>query len=138
MTEGLGRNPTDRGRSGGKIHLHVDAQAISLGVTVTGAKVHDSRLIEATQKNSREMAAVFWELPYAISIWGSEEVYVNGFKEHIRSRKKEVWERWENPARCWVVERAFARLKTFRSLRTRYCYFLANLMGSSIWRWRIL
>ena len=74
------------------------------------------------------MTAVFWELPYAISIWGSEEVYVNGFKVHIRSRKKE-WERWENPARRWVVERAFARLKTFRSLRTRYCYFLANLMG---------
>lgn len=23
-TEGLGRTPTDRGRSGGKIHLHVD------------------------------------------------------------------------------------------------------------------
>ena len=27
-TEGLGRNPTDRGRSGGKIHLHADGQGI--------------------------------------------------------------------------------------------------------------
>lgn len=58
-TEGLGRNPTDRGRSGGKIHLHVDGQGIPLGVTVTGANVHDSRLIEATLKNSREMGGWF-------------------------------------------------------------------------------
>ena len=45
--EGLGRNPTDRGRSSGKIHLHMDGQAIPLGVTVTRANVHDSRLIGA-------------------------------------------------------------------------------------------
>ena len=68
-TEGLGRNPTDRGRSGGKIHLHVDGQGIPLGVTVTGANVHDSRLIEATLKNSREMGGWFLGLPYAISVW---------------------------------------------------------------------
>jgi len=58
-TEGLGRNPTDRGRSGGKIHLHVDGQGIPLGVTATGANVHDSRLIGATLKNSREMGSWF-------------------------------------------------------------------------------
>ena len=93
-TEGLGRNPTDRGRSGGKIHLHVDGQGIPLGVTVTGANVHDSRLIEATLKNSREMGG--WFLGSAVRHLCldkgydyprvSEEVYVNGFEEHIRSR----------------------------------------------------
>ena len=57
--EGLGRNPTDRGRSGGKIHLHVDGQGIPLGVTATGANVHDSRLIGARLKNSREMGGWF-------------------------------------------------------------------------------
>ncbi len=31
--EGPGRNPTDSGRSGSKIHLHVDGQGIPLGVT---------------------------------------------------------------------------------------------------------
>ena len=45
VVEGLGRNSTDRGRSGGKIQLHVDGQGIPLGVTVTGANVHDSRLM---------------------------------------------------------------------------------------------
>ena len=57
--EGLGRNPTDRGRSGGKIHLHVDGQGIPLGVTAVGANVHDSRLIGATLKKSREMGGWF-------------------------------------------------------------------------------
>ena len=34
-----------------------------------------------------------------------------------------------NPARRWVVERTFAWLKGFRSLRTRYCCYLVNFMG---------
>ena len=59
----------------------------------------------------------------------SEEVYVNGFEEHIRSRGEEVRDRWRTPARRWVVERTFAWLKGFRSLRTRYCCYLVNFMG---------
>lgn len=115
-TEGLGRNPTDRGRSGGKIHHHVDGQGIPLGVTVTGANVHDSRLIEATLKNSREMGG--WFLGSAVRHLCldkgydyprvSEEVYVNGFEEHIRSWGEEVRDRRRTPARRWVVERTFA------------------------------
>lgn len=59
----------------------------------------------------------------------SEEVYVNGFEEHIRSRGEEVQERRRHPAHRWVVERTFAWLKGFRSLRTRYCCSLVNFMG---------
>lgn len=93
-TEGIGCNPTDRGRSGGKIHLHVDGQGIPLGVTATGANVHDSHLIGAPLKNFREMGSWFlradvrhlcldkgYDYPRV-----SEEVYVNGFEEHIHSR----------------------------------------------------
>lgn len=136
-TEGLGRNPTDRGRSGGKIHLYVDGQGIPVGVTATGANVHDSRLIGVTLKNSREMGSWFlgadvrhlcldkrYDYPRV-----SEEVYVNGFEEHICSRGEEVQERWRYPAHRWVVERTFAWLKGFRSLRTRYCCYLVNFMG---------
>ncbi|MBF0135324.1 MAG: transposase [Magnetococcales bacterium] len=46
--EGLGRNPTDRGRSGCKLHLHVDQDGIPLGIELVGANVHDSRLIGST------------------------------------------------------------------------------------------
>jgi len=46
--ESLGRNPTDRGRSGSKVHLHVDQQGIPIGIIVVGANVHDSCLISPT------------------------------------------------------------------------------------------
>ena len=135
--EGLGRNPTDRGRTGSKIHLHVDGQGIPLGVTVVGANVHDSRLIGATLQNSCEMGAYF--------LGGKErhlcldkgydydrvdiEVYINGFEGHIRSRKEEKELCPGKKARRWVVERTFAWLKGFRSIRTRYCRRLNNFMG---------
>ena len=115
VTEGLGRNPTDRGRSGGKIHLHVDGQGIPLGVTVTGANVHDSRLIGPTLKNSRKMGGWFLgaEVRHLCLDKGydyprvCEEIHVNGFDEHIRSRGEEVRKRRRAPARRWVVERTF-------------------------------
>ncbi|WP_430392470.1 transposase [Desulfovibrio piger] len=79
----------------------MDGQGIPSGVTVTGANVHDSRLTGAPLENSREMG----------------------------SRGEEVRDRWRTPARRWVVERTFAWLKGFRSLRTRYCCYLVNFMG---------
>ena len=67
----------------------------------------DSRLIGATLKNSREMGGWFlgaevrhlcldkrYDYPRV-----SEEVYANGFDEHIRSRGEEVREGWRTPAR---------------------------------------
>ena len=136
--EGLGRNPTDRGRSGSKIHLHVDGEGIPLGVTVVGANVHDSRLIEATLQNSCEMGA--WFLGEGESHLCLDkgydyervhiEVYINGFEGHIRSRKEEEKELSEGKtAHRWVVERTIAWLKGFRSIRTRYCRYLRNFMG---------
>ena len=42
--EGVGRNPTDRGKSGSKIHLLVDQEGMPLGLALAGAHVHNSRL----------------------------------------------------------------------------------------------
>ena len=44
-------------------------QGIPLGVTVTGANVHDSRLIGATLKNSREMGGCFLGAEFDTSVW---------------------------------------------------------------------
>ena len=55
--------------------------------------------------------------------------YVNGFEEHILSRREEAREQHRKPFRRWVEERTFARLKGVRSLRTRYCRYLCNFMG---------
>lgn len=46
--EALGRHPTDRGRCGRKIQLHVDQNGIPLEVALVGANVHDSRLVSST------------------------------------------------------------------------------------------
>lgn len=137
-TEGLGRNPTDRGRSGSKLHLHVDGQGIPLGVVVVGANVHDSRLIGATLENSCEMGVWFLgtkEVHLCLDrAYDCErvyiEVYVNGFSEHICGRNEESGSDYPQYApRRWVVERTFAWLRGFRSLRTRYCCYLRNFIG---------
>jgi len=57
--EGLGSNPTDRGRTGTKIHLHVDQQGIPLGVVVVGANVHDSRLVGLTLEKNSDLVNAF-------------------------------------------------------------------------------
>lgn len=43
-----GPNPTDRAKPGGKRHVLVDTNGIPLAFTLSGANVHDSRLLEAT------------------------------------------------------------------------------------------
>ena len=43
--EHTGRNPTDRGKLGCKHHLLVDQRGLLLVAQVTGAQVHDSRLL---------------------------------------------------------------------------------------------
>ncbi|WP_267361755.1 MULTISPECIES: IS5 family transposase [unclassified Methylobacterium] len=43
-----GPNPTDRGKPGTKRHLVVDANGTPLGLTLTGANCHDSRMLAAT------------------------------------------------------------------------------------------
>ncbi len=135
--EGPGRNPTDRGRSGSKIHLHLDGKGIPLGVTARWANVYDSRLAGETLKSFHEMGS--WCLTadtrslcldkgYAYPR-ASEEIHVNGFEAHIRSRGEEIQEHGRYPARRLVVEWTFAWLKDFRSLRTRYCCYLSKFMG---------
>ena len=56
----------------------------------------------------------------------------NGFEAHIRSRGEEIQEHGRYPARRWIVERTFAWLKVFRSLRTRYCVISAILWACFI------
>lgn len=113
-------------------------EGIPLGVVVRGANVHDSRLIGVTLEKSCQMGGWFLGVPVRHLcldkgydyVRVSGEIYVNGFEEHIRSRKEERREgRLFHPARRWVVERTFTWLKGFRSLRTRYCCYLSNFIG---------
>lgn len=135
--EGLGRNPTDRGRSGSKLHLHVDQKGIPLGSVVVGANVHDSRLLGFTLECNSDIASRFGVCSgqYHLCLDKGfdyerveEEAFVYGFQAHIRSRGEEKIDQDEktHPARRWVVERTIAWLKGFRGIRTRYCRYLSN------------
>lgn len=128
--DGLGRNPTDRGRSGSKIHLQVDRNGMPTAVALAGANVHDSRLISPTLNVSVIAAPPApGEEPRHLCLDKAydfkrveQEVIGHGYTPHIRriGEEKHVDSEVVHPARRWVVERTFAWLKGFRAIRTRY------------------
>ena len=137
--EGLGRNPTDRGRSGSKIHLHVEQNGIPLGVVVVGANVHDSRLISPTiDADIVPRPQVTQDRPQNLCLDKGYD-YKRVEKEleqylltpHIRriGEEKILQDEKTHPARRWVVERTNAWLKGFRAIRTRYFRYTENYLA---------
>ena len=138
--EGLGRNPTDRGRQGTKLHLLVDRGGIPLGVEIVGANVHDSRLVSST------LSTVAIERPLPTPEFAQnlsldkgydyarveKEVLQHKYQPHIRrigeEKLDETMEK-VHPARRWVVERTFAWFKGFRAIRTRYTCKASNFLA---------
>lgn len=89
--EKLGRNPTDRGRSGTKIHLIVDEMGIPLGIEIAGANVHDSRLVGSTIESISIESKLEHQTPSNLCMdkgydFGRVEIEVkqHGYQPHIR------------------------------------------------------
>jgi len=128
--EGLGRNPTDRGRSGSKLHLHVEQQGVPLAIELVGANVHDSRLVSPTLAlDVLSRPAPTTEHPQHLCLDKGydyarvdTEVAEKAYVPHIRriGEEKTTAGATTQPARRWVVERTIAWLKGFRAIRTRY------------------
>jgi len=137
--QGLGRNPTDRGRSGSKLHLHVDGQGIPLAVALVGANVHDSRLVSPTLALDKvPRPAPTAEHPQHLCLDKGydyarvdTEVAGQAFRAHICriGEEKTTAHAITQPARRWVVERTIAWLKGFRAIRTRYTCSGANYLA---------
>lgn len=137
--EGLGRNPTDRGRSGSKIHLQVDQQGAPLGVEVVGANVHDSRLVSSTLATAiLPRPTPTPDTPQHLCLdkgydYARVEIEVCGcnYLPHIRriGEEKLAEGAKTHPARRWVVERTIAWLKGFRAIRTRYVCKARNYLA---------
>ncbi len=139
MAEGIGANPTDRGRSGTKIHLHVDQEGIPLGVLVVGANVHDSRLVGLTIENNRDFISIFevcadghhlcldkgYDYPRVY-----EEVYTYGLEPHIRSRGEEKVEKARRSSSGSPLGRR-ANLRLAERL-SRYPNMILSLLSSFI------
>lgn len=137
--EGLGRNPTDRGRSGSKLHLHVEQQGVPLAVELVGANVHDSRLVSSTLVlDVLPRPAPTAEHPQHLCLdTGYDyarvdaEVAGQAYLSHIRriGEEKTTASTPSQPARRWVVERTIAWLKGFRAIRTRYSRLGTNFLA---------
>jgi putative transposase len=128
-----GPNPTDRAKSGGKVHILVDQRGAPLAVDVFGAnqleKWHIAALIlmilvrrpTQTQHLCLDKGYDSWEVHV--------EVKQQGYVGHIKHRRRvnepkdvcPIPGETQYPPRRWVVERTFAWLGWRRSIRTRWC-----------------
>jgi putative transposase len=140
--EKTGRNPTDRGKQGSKIHLLVDEKGAPLALHITGANEHDKRsaddLIisivverpdpdEVEQHLCADKGYDYNDVHQVVA----QEQYVSHIK-HRRRRNEPLAEECpipgelRYPARRWVVERTLGWLCKRRSLRIRWCKKLKN------------
>jgi len=135
--EHTGKNPTDRGKGGSKIHLLVDQGGAPLAVYISAANRHDKCSVEdllismvvprpdPEQVEQHVCADRGYDYEDVHDLV-EQERYVAHIK-HRRRRGEPVIEdcpipgETRYPARRWVVERTLGWLNKRRSLRVRWC-----------------
>lgn len=123
-----GPNPTDRGKPGTQRHIVTDAKGFPIALKLTGANVHDSRMLEA----------VVDAVPPIRSCWGPLrkrplKLHADKAYDHRRCRQALTRRRIQPRIarrgiessqrlgrRRWVVERTLAWFAQFRRLAIRY------------------
>lgn len=151
--EKTGKNPTDRGKLGAKIHLMVDERGAPLSVVLTGANRHDkTRAMDLVVSVMVKRPVHKEQHLCADKAYDSEDVRefvaLKGYEAHIKvnpRRKKAgdsddehpavpgendlVAEEQVYPARRWVVERTISWLNKRQSLRTRWSKKAGNWLA---------
>lgn len=124
-----GPSPTDRGRPGTKRHVIVDRAGVPLGVLMSGANVHDSRvferLLEAIPPVRRSRAGRPRQRPdkvHADKAYDTRRCRAYLRKRGIKSRiaRKGVESRERLGRHRWVAERTLAWISQFRRLVVRH------------------
>ena len=140
-----GRNPTDRGKSGSKIHILVDEQGAPLSLQITGANEHDkwsaddllaTIVVERPDPEEVEQhlcADKGYDYDDVHEVL-AEEQYVTHVKHRRRRNEppeepQPIPEAERHPARRWVVERTISWLGKRRSIRVRWCKKEANWLA---------
>ncbi len=130
--EATGRNPTDRGKRGAKVHILVDERGAPLAIDISGANQHDKWSVDdlifsvVVARPTSEQHLCLDKAYDAADI--HQLVSQANYQGHISHR----WRRGEplpepipdnqkHPARRWVVERTLGWLAKRRSIRTRWC-----------------
>ena len=140
--ERTGKNPTDRGKRGSKIHILVDQRGAPLAVVLTGANEHDKWSADDL------VISIVVKRPHTKQHFCADKGYdfvdVHQFVEraryivHIKHKRKRGEPVVEEcpipgetrfPARRWVVERTLGWLAKRRSLRIRWCKKVNNWLA---------
>ncbi len=143
--EQTGKNPTDRGKGGSKIHLLVDQRGAPLAVYISAANRHDKCSVEdllISMVVSRPDPEYVEQHVCADRGYDYEDVHELVEQEryiaHIKHRRRRGEPVVEDcpipgetryPARRWVVERTLGWLNKRRSLRVRWCKKAENWLA---------
>jgi putative transposase len=118
-------------KNGSKRSLLVDAIGIPLSIVVSGAHVHDVKLLEPTLDGIVVERPPIEDPPkehlcadagYA-GTPAEQAITKRGYVPHVRPRKAEIDAKRQNEqyrARRWVVERSHSWLNRFRKLLVRF------------------
>jgi putative transposase len=137
-----GKNPTDRGKSGSKIHLLVDERGAPLAVYITGANRHDKWSVDDL------VISIVVKRPFSEQHFCADKAYDSAdvhqfiqsenYISHIKHRRRRNEPKQEEcplpgemtfPARRWVVERTLGWLAKRRSMATRWCKKAENWLA---------
>ncbi|MGX1886083.1 IS5 family transposase [Streptomyces sp. NPDC055287] len=123
-----GPNPTDRGKSGSKIHLIVDRNGLPLSIGISAANTHDSQALEPLLRGIppiRSRRGPRRRRPAKLHAdKGYDYVHLRQWLRSRRIAPRIARRGIENSARLgrhrWVVERSIAWLAGCRRLHRRY------------------
>ena len=136
----MGKNPTDRGKSGTKRSLLTDGAGVPIGLAVDGAHRNDFKMTRATI----ESIAVARPEPTAAAPQGlcldkgydydevRDLLTEFGFTAHIRARGEEAQALKQEAgfkARRWGVERTHSWMNRFRRVLLRGDKKVCNYLG---------
>lgn len=137
-----GKNPTDRGKSGAKIHILVDERGAPLAVHITGANQHDKWSVDdlvihivVKRPNSEQNMCLDKGYDY---LDVHQFVEAQRYQKHIKHRRRRNEPKVEEcpipgetsfPPKRWVVERTLGWLAKRRSIKICWCKKPENWMA---------
>jgi putative transposase len=136
----VGKNPTDRGKSGTKRRVLTDGRGVPLGLAVDGANRNDFQLTRETiESRAVERPDATPDAPQGMCLdkgYAYNEVRELldefGFTAHIRARGEEAHALKHEAgfkARRWVVERTQSWMNRFRRVLIRWDKKARNYLG---------
>jgi putative transposase len=136
----VGKNPTDRGKSGTKRSILTDGGGVPLGLAVDGANRNDFKMARETiESMAVERPDPAPDAPQGLCLdkgYDYDEVRdlldEFGFTAHIRARGEEAKALKAEAgfkARRWVVERTHSWMNRFRRVLIRWDKKACNYLG---------